>query len=190
LSFAITNPEIDVTDDHYRKLAFFTDGRKVQKPKDDSYQEIAAHWNGTQLVSDEKTPQGSTMSRTFELSSDGEQFFETIHVDRGKSKGTLVVRYVYDASAGIGSQASHETDPNQPVLKRHVDTTNSVSTPDGGQTGQASDPDQPVLKRKPDDSSATPSTQTAPASLPTTQDNDPDKPVLRRHTDSSNTSSQ
>ena len=98
LSFAIKNAEVDVTDDHFRKLVFFTDGRQLQKPKDDSYQEIAAHWNGSQLVSDEKTPQGAKMSRTFELSQDGRQFFETLHVDRGKSKGLLVIRYVYMTS--------------------------------------------------------------------------------------------
>ena len=38
-----------MTDDQYRKLVFYTDGRQLQKPKDDSYQEIAAHWDGTKL---------------------------------------------------------------------------------------------------------------------------------------------
>ncbi len=155
MSFAIKNPEIDVTDDHYRKMAFFTDGRQLQKPKDDSYQEIAAHWDGKQLVTDEKTPQGSKMSRTFELSQDGRQFFETVHVDRGKSKGLLVIRYVYDV-AGTSSQADHESDPDQPVLKRHPDTSDSTSSPQGAQTGQGSDPDQPVIRKRPDDSSSPP----------------------------------
>ena len=59
MSFALKSAEVDVTDDQYHKMAFFTDGRQLQKPKDDSYREIAAHWDGSQLVSDEKTPQGS-----------------------------------------------------------------------------------------------------------------------------------
>jgi hypothetical protein len=185
LNFAFNSAEIDLTDDRYRKFAFFTDGRKLQKSKDDGYQEIAAHWNGTQLVTDEKTPQGSTMSRTFELATDGKQFFETIRVDRGKSKGNLVIRYVYDVSSGIRSQATHETDPDQPVLKRHA-AGNSAPDADGTQTAQPADPDQPVLKHKTDDSSSTPSPQSAPSA----PDNDPDKPVLKRHSGNSSSSSQ
>jgi hypothetical protein len=185
LNFSFNSAEIDLTDDRYRKFAFFTDGRKLQKSKDDSYQEIAAHWNGTQLVTDEKTSQGSTMSRTFELASDGKQFFETIHVDRGKSKGTLVIRYVYDVSAGASSQATHETDPDQPVLKRHAASTTSAPDADGTQTAPPADPDQPVLKRKADDSSAP-----SPQSAPTAPDTDPDKPVLKRKAGNSSSSSQ
>lgn len=180
LSFALKSAEVDVADDHYAKLAFFTDGRKLQKQKDDSYREIAAHWDGNRLVSDEKTPQGSPMSRTFELSADGRQFFETVHVDRGKSKGLLVVRYVYDV-AGASEQADHESDPNQPVLKRHSDTSNGAPSTQGTQTDQPADPNQPVLKRPADDSSNTSSPPDPP---------DPDQPVMRRRADESNSSSQ
>ena len=126
------------------------------------------------------------MSRTFELASDGKQFFETIHVDRGKSKGTLVIRYVYDVSAGASSQATHETDPDQPVLKRHAASSTSAPDADGTQTAQPADPDQPVLKRKADDSSSTPN----PQSAPTAPDNDPDKPVLKRKAGTGSSSSQ
>lgn len=155
LTFLVKNPEIDLTDDHSRKLAFFTDGRQLQKPKDDSYQEIAARWDGKLLVTDEKTPQGAKMSRTFELSADGRQFFETVHVDRGKSKGQLVIRYVFDV-AGPSTQADHESDPDQPVLKRHPDNSNGTASPQGAPAGQASDPDQPTLRKRPDDSSNPP----------------------------------
>jgi hypothetical protein len=185
LSFILKNPEVDVTDDHYRKMAFFTDGRQLQKPKDDSYQEIAAHWDGSQLVSDEKTPQGAKMSRTFELSQDGRQFYETLHIDRGKSKGLLVVRYVYDVASST-AQADHESDPNQPVLKRHTDSSNNTSSPQGVQTGQGSDPDQPVLKRHDDNSN----NASSPQGTQTGQDADPNQPVLKRRSDDSNSSSQ
>ena len=145
--------EVDLTDDHYRKVAFFTDGRQLQKSKDDNYQEVAASWNGSQLVSDEKTPQGSKMSRTFELSPDGRQFYETVHVDRGKSKGTLVIRYVYDVT-GSSSQAEHQADPNQPVLKRHSDggSGTTTSSPQDAPAPQPPDPDQPVMRKRTDDS--------------------------------------
>jgi hypothetical protein len=156
LSFALNGAEVDVTDDHYRKLVFFTDGRQLQKSKDDSYQEIAAHWNRSQLVSDEKTAQGAKMSRTFELSKDGRQFYETVRVDRGKSKGLLTIRFVYDAARSQNSQGDHESDPDQPVLKRHPESDNNASSPHGAQTDQVSDPDQPVLRRHPDASNSSP----------------------------------
>jgi len=104
-----TDPEIDLTDEQNRKRALFTDGRKLQKPdsKDDSYQETAAHWDGSRLVTDEKGPQGGKMSRTFELSYDGTQLFETLRLTTGRSNTPLDVRYVYDAVASSG------TPPNQ-----------------------------------------------------------------------------
>jgi hypothetical protein len=92
------NPEVDLTDEQNRKRAFFTDGRKLQKldSKDDSYQEIAAHWDGSRLVTDEKSPRGGKMSRTFELSYDGAQLYETLRLTTGRSNTPLDVRYVYD----------------------------------------------------------------------------------------------
>jgi hypothetical protein len=92
------DPEVDLTDDQNRKRAFFTDGRKIEKSnaKDDSYEEIAAHWDGARLVTDEKGPRGGKMSRTFELSYDGTQLFETLHLMTGHSNTPLDIRYVYD----------------------------------------------------------------------------------------------
>jgi hypothetical protein len=103
------DPEIDLTDDQNRKRALFTDGRKLQKPdaNDDSYQETAAHWDGSRLVTDEKSPRGGKMSRTFELSYDGTQLFETLRLATGRSNAPLDVRYVYDAFS------SSATPPNQ-----------------------------------------------------------------------------
>jgi hypothetical protein len=91
------DPEVDVMEDQNRKLALFTDGRKLAKPdaKDESYEEIAAHWDGSRLVTDEKSPHGGKMSRTYELSYDGVQLYETLRLTVGRSP--LDVRYVYDA---------------------------------------------------------------------------------------------
>ncbi len=95
---AAKDPEVDLTDDQSRKQALFTDGRKLQKSdaKDDSYEEIAAHWDGSRLVTDEKGPRGGKMSRTFELSYDGAQLYETIRQTTGRSNTPIDVRYVYD----------------------------------------------------------------------------------------------
>src|SRR5882672_12236622 len=113
LSFALKNAEVDVTDDQYRMLVFITDGRQLQKSANENYQEIAAHWNGSQLVSDEKSPQGGKMSRTFELSKDGKQVYETITIERGKNRGSLNVRYVYDIAGSSNPQSSQGSDPDQ-----------------------------------------------------------------------------
>jgi hypothetical protein len=94
----LKDAEVDSTDDRANKLVFYTDGRKIQKSKDNSLKQISAHWNGSHLVTDEKGPQGRKMSRTLELSSDGRQFYETWHIESGRSGSPLVIRYVYDAA--------------------------------------------------------------------------------------------
>ncbi len=88
--------EIDMFDDQERKSAFFTDGRKLQKTKNNITQEIAAHWDGNRLVTDEKSPSGRKMSRTYELSYDGMQLYETLRLTRGRSDSQTSIRYVYD----------------------------------------------------------------------------------------------
>jgi hypothetical protein len=117
----LKNAEVDVTDEHFHKLVFYTDGRQLQKSTNDNYQEIAAHWNGSQLVSDEKGPQGAKMSRTFELSKDGRQVYETINIERAKSRGSLNVRYVYDIVNSTNPQGGQDSDPDKPVMKRNPD---------------------------------------------------------------------
>jgi hypothetical protein len=94
------DPEVDLTDDRDRKRAFFTDGRKLQKSKDASYEEIAAHWEDHKLVTEEKRPHGGKMSRTYELSPDGTQLWETVRMTSWNNPTTI--RYVYDAVDGDG----------------------------------------------------------------------------------------
>lgn len=97
ITFSMTGAEVDLMDDHDRKRAFMTDGRKLQKSKDDSYQEIAAKWDGNRLVSDEKSPRGGKMSRAFELSPDGRQLYENLHIEgSGRNSHTMEIHYVYD----------------------------------------------------------------------------------------------
>ena len=108
-----------MTDDQFNKLILYTDGRQLQKSSDQSRQEIPAHWDGSHLVSDEKSPLGGKMNRTFELSQDGRQLYETLHIDNGRSKTPLVIRYVYDAAANSDIQPGG-SDPNRPVLKRRT----------------------------------------------------------------------
>jgi hypothetical protein len=97
---------VDVFDDQERKTALFTDGRKVQKAKDAVNQEIAAHWDGNRLVTDEKTPRGEKMSRTYELSYDGTQLYETVRLTRGRSNSQVSIRYVYDQAEARTAKAA------------------------------------------------------------------------------------
>lgn len=113
--------EVDVTDQDFNKLVLYTDGRRLPKPADASRVEIAAHWNGNKLVSDEKSPLKGDMSRTFELSPDGRQLYETLHIDNGKKK-PVEVRFVYDETS---SDFQSDSDPNRPVLQRNSDRSGS-----------------------------------------------------------------
>ena len=97
--------EIDIFDDEQRKRAFFTDGRKLQKSQGANYQEIAAHWDGARLVSDEKDPRGRKLSRTYELSYDGTQLYETLRLAVGRSESLISIRYVYDQSGSAPNPA-------------------------------------------------------------------------------------
>lgn len=94
----LKDAEVDSTDEHENKLVLFTDGRKIQKSKDDSLQQVSARWDGAQLVTDEKGPRGRKMSRTFELSPDGRQIYETWHIENGRSGSPIIIRYVFDAA--------------------------------------------------------------------------------------------
>lgn len=95
----LKDAEVDVTNDQSNKLVCYTDGRKIQKSKDDSLKPVSARWDGSRLVTDEKGPKGRKLSRTFELSSDGRQIFETWHIENGRSGSPIIIRYVFDAAS-------------------------------------------------------------------------------------------
>lgn len=126
MTVELNGAEIDVSGDHGPKFVMYTDGRKLPKSASDNREEVLAHWDGSQLVSDEKSPLGGKMSRTFELSRDGRQLYETLHIDTGRSGAPIVIRYVYDIPlAGISNR--EDSDPNRPVLKRHTEDNSAPS---------------------------------------------------------------
>jgi len=98
-TITLKDAEVDATNDQGNKLVCYTDGRKIQKSKDKSLEQVSARWDGALLVTDEKGPHGRKMSRTFELSSEGRQIYETWHIDNGRSGSTIVIRYVFDAAS-------------------------------------------------------------------------------------------
>ena len=91
------DPSVELIDDREHRRMFYTDGRKLQKTKGPDYEEIAAKWDGAKLVTDEKGAHNGKISRTFELSPDGKQLIETVHVADSKGNHPVSVEYVYDA---------------------------------------------------------------------------------------------
>ena len=120
ITVEVKTPEVDFTDDNFHKLILCTDGRQLPKQADDANLQVLAHWSGSQLVSDEKSPLGGKMSRTFELSRDGRKIYESLHIDNGKSS-SISIRYVYDATNADAQGGEQDADPERPVLKRHSD---------------------------------------------------------------------
>jgi hypothetical protein len=98
LAFTQKEGEVDVTDDQNRKRVYFTDNRKPQKSKDPNYQEAAASWQGARLVAEEKGQHGGRITRTYELTPEGNQLDETVRLDSAHM-GLITVRYVFDIAS-------------------------------------------------------------------------------------------
>ncbi len=95
-------PEITFTGDQSRKIILYTDGRTLDKPKDkkdpqQGPEELLAHWDGDKLVTEEQVGKKGSMSRSYELSADGLQLYEDVHLNLGKKNTDVTIHYVYDA---------------------------------------------------------------------------------------------
>jgi hypothetical protein len=101
------DPEVLLSDDREHRTSFFTDGRKLEKQKGRDYKEVSAHWDDNKLVTDEKGSHGGRVSRTFELSKDGKQLIETVHVTDSKGNHPINVQYAYDAAEEADRYAVH-----------------------------------------------------------------------------------
>lgn len=89
--------EIDVRDDLGRQRVYYTDGRKVQKPKDEKYQEFDAYWiESYRLVAEYDGSRGARITRSYEPAPGGKQLYETVRLERTRSYGPVEIRYVYD----------------------------------------------------------------------------------------------
>jgi hypothetical protein len=90
--------EFDFIEGDSRKLALYTDGRKLRKSKDDKLQEFDARLDGERLSYDEKRPPRGTITRSFEPSADGRQMLETLEIDNGTFAVPVILKYVYDVA--------------------------------------------------------------------------------------------
>jgi hypothetical protein len=91
-------PKVELTGDMDKKMVFYTDGQTPDKSADPGVQQVTARWDGAKLVTSEKLEKNGTLSRTYELSPDGTQLFEEIHLTTGKKNDyPVTIHYVYDA---------------------------------------------------------------------------------------------
>jgi hypothetical protein len=95
LSFTQKPGEVDLIDSRSRKIAFYTDGRKIEKSKDNEYQELDARWQDVDLVSDEKIATNRRITREFSIQPGGERLYETVRIDL-RSGSRVTIRYAYD----------------------------------------------------------------------------------------------
>jgi hypothetical protein len=100
------DPEVLLSDDREHRTSFFTDGRKLEKDKDPDNKQVTAHWDDKKLVTDEKGAHNGKISRTYELSQDGKQLIETVHVADSKGNHPVNVQYIYDATNDSGDRYS------------------------------------------------------------------------------------
>jgi hypothetical protein len=100
------DPEVMLADDRSHRTSFFTDGRKLEKDKDADNKQVTARWDDKKLVTDEKGAHNGKISRSYELSQDGKQLIETVHVADSKGNHPVNVQYVYDATNDSGDPYS------------------------------------------------------------------------------------
>jgi hypothetical protein len=104
--------EVDMTDNLGRKRVFYTDDRKVDKSKDDKYQELDAHWEDYRLVSEQGDSHTARVTRSFEPAPGGKQMYENVRIERTRSSGPVEIRYVYDlVPSPVGDNKTGEKKP-------------------------------------------------------------------------------
>jgi hypothetical protein len=98
-------PEIDMTDPQYRERELFTDGRSLEKPKDEMQIPVKAHWNHEALATEEKGPNGEKISHSYELAADGRQLTDTLTLESKRLSAPVIIRSVYDKAGSESSNA-------------------------------------------------------------------------------------
>jgi len=101
------NGEVLLTDDAGHQRAFYTDRHKVQKPKDDKYEEFDARWEDYRLVVDQSGAHGPQITRSFEPAPGGKQLYEIVRLERTRTNDAVEIRFVYDLA----------TDSKLPAMK-------------------------------------------------------------------------
>jgi hypothetical protein len=97
LTIVDKGPEIDVTDSDRRERSLFTDGRKIEKSKENSSQvAVKARWEHGTLITEEKGPNGEKISHAYERTEEGKQLADTLTLESKRLNTPIIVRSVYD----------------------------------------------------------------------------------------------
>ena len=99
LSIVQKEPEIDISGDDANKIAAYTDGRKIEKSKDASNQQMDAKWDAYRLVMEGKDPRGNKYERSYEVLDGNRQLRETLLLKVGRNQTEVSIRYVYDLAS-------------------------------------------------------------------------------------------
>ena len=95
-----------ITDADSRERSLFTDGRKIEKAKNDPKQtQVKAHWDHETLVTEEKGPDGEKISHAYEITGDGKQMADTLTLESKHLNAPIIVRSLYD-KAGAGNAST------------------------------------------------------------------------------------
>ena len=105
LNISQKDPEIDLSDDADRKMALYTDGRKLEKSKDPNRQEMVAKWENYRLIAEGKDPRGNKYERSYEVLDGNQQLRETLYLKVGRNQTEITIRYVYDLASPPNSQS-------------------------------------------------------------------------------------
>lgn len=101
VTIAKTDSAVELSDDLDRKREFYTDGRKLDKPKNakgDSYREAGAKWEDARLITQEEGPKGGKIERVISPyeGENGPQLTETFKILDSHGNATAVIRLVFD----------------------------------------------------------------------------------------------
>jgi hypothetical protein len=93
--------ELHVDDGEGPTRIFYLDGRKhLRQTPSGAKLETVCSKQGRQIRVEQKTEQGTRISETYELAADGREMKLTVRVEGKRFKEPLIVRTVYDRSAG------------------------------------------------------------------------------------------
>jgi len=97
-TLTITQTDQTVTLSHgpRRSISFTPNGQAVTKEGRGGEHQVTATWEGEVLVVEHSGPRGGTMTRSFQLSADGQQLIVTNKISGGPSGETVEFRTVFD----------------------------------------------------------------------------------------------
>ena len=96
LTITQTDKAVTVSHGPRRSVTLTPDGQTVTKQGRGGERQIIAKWEGDVLVVEHSGPRGGTMTRSFELSADGQQLILTHKLEGGPIEEPVEFRIVFD----------------------------------------------------------------------------------------------